>query len=249
MKKWRHTLLISTLVLGAMPYSAINPSIQANAVEVETQEVPSIQAEETTESKAEVAPVVPNETEHMAIDSTELEQVTKATETLSEAQEVESKQVEEARVLEVPEQETKKVMPRRTDEFTVNVDGTVLSGQKTYYHTNTSNISFKRTISDEFAYAYAYSITYNDSPQLAVTDGNTVNLSAYTKEGIYKVSMRGITSDGDTDTGFFYNNVQRTASSVDIDGIINTPGTIVENPSSITVGKDANDQYGTPHYT
>ena len=248
MKKWKHTLLISTLVLGAMPYSAINPSIQANAVEVETQEVPSIQAEETTESKAEVAPVVPTEIENgQSLENAELEPVKETDVFLDEnANQTQTTDLQQSDLVNQDEHKMN-ITPRKTLDFTLIVDGVLVGEKDSHYHTNVSNLSFTR--SDEYNVSYEFAISYGNTQLLNMPNNNIVDLTPYKDEGIYIVDLTGFNERGRVDTGEFYNNVQRTASSVDIDGVINTPGTIVENPSSITVGKDANDQYGTPHYT
>lgn len=241
MKKWTHTLLISTMVLGALPYSAINPSIQANAEDAaeqattEKEEGVTEPSETVIELETESETILPNEADDLEVNK----EVSNESDLRNETQESDLQEVEN-----VQQQEPLKIAPRRTDDFKVSVDGVELSVEKNYFYTNISSLAFERLLPDEFSYDYQYSLAYNEALIHGFISGRSVNLAGYTEEGIYKVSMRGLTSGGDIDTGFFYNNVQRAASSVNIDGVINTPGTVVENPSSITVGRDANDTYG-----
>ncbi|MGX7264065.1 MucBP domain-containing protein [Enterococcus crotali] len=242
MKKWTHTLLVSTMVLGALPYSAINSSMQANADEVsaeqataEEKEVATEPSEVLTDSVIESENILLNESDELEVNK----EVSDESDLQSETQESVLQEVEN-----VQQQEPLKVSPRRTDDFKVSVDGVELPVEKNYFYTNVSNLVFERALADEFSHEYQYSLSYNDVPVHGYISGSSVDFANYTEEGIYKVSMRGLTTGGDIDTGFFYNNIQRATSSVNIDGVINTPGTVVDNPSSITVGRDANDTYG-----
>lgn len=241
MKKWTHTLLVSTIVLGALPYSAINSSIQANAEDIaeqataEKEEAVTEPSESVTENIIEPETIVPIETYDLEV----TKEISDESVLKSDIQESDLQEVEN-----VQQQEPLKISPRKTEDFKVNVDGVELPIEKNYFYTNISSLVFERALADEFSHDYQYSLTYNDVPIHGYISGRSVNFADYTEEGIYKVSMRGLTSGEDIDTGFFYNNIQRTASSVNIDGVINSLGTVVENPSSITVGRDAKDTYG-----
>lgn len=234
MKKWTHTLLVSTIVLGALPYSAINSAIQANAEDI-AEQTTAEKEEAVTESVIEPETIVPIENDKLEV----TKEISDESVLQSDIQESDLQEVEN-----VQQQEPLKISPRKTEDFRVNVDGVVLPIVKDYFYTNISSLVFERALADEFSHDYQYSLTYNDVPIHGYVSGRSVNFADYTEEGIYKVSMRGLTSGEDIDTGFFYNNIQRTASSVNIDGVINSLETVVENPSSITVGRDAKDTYG-----
>ncbi|OJG93264.1 hypothetical protein RV15_GL001296 [Enterococcus silesiacus] len=229
------------MVLGALPYSAINSSIQANAEDTaeqataEKEEAATEPSGAVTESTIESEAISLDETDKLAVNTEESEE----SDVQSETQESDLQEVKN-----VQQQERLKVSPRRTDDFKVSVDGVELPVQKNYFYTNISSLVFERALADEFSHEYQYSLAYNDVPIHGYISGRSVNLADYTEEGIYKVSMRGLTTGEDIDTGFFYNNIQRTASFVNIDGVINSPGNVVDNPSSITVGRDAKDTYG-----
>ena len=257
MKKWTHTLLVSTMVLGALPYSAINSSIQANAEDTagqataEKEEVATEPSEDTAKSTNDSVTglTLPNtaDSEQPVIESETADSVPVTEPILNDAsKQVQQTEIQETSILETDTEEMK-ITPRRTSDFILTINGSVVDKQDNYHYTNVSNLSFIR--SDTYNVSYEYDISYGNTLLLHAPNNNIVDFTPYFdkenySEGIYIIDMTGFNERGRVDTGEFYNNIQRTASSVNIDGVINTPGTVVDNPSSITVGRDANDTYG-----
>ncbi|MBO0440123.1 MucBP domain-containing protein [Candidatus Enterococcus ikei] len=250
MKKWTHTLLISTIVLGTIPYGAINASIPAEAVEVGNQttteeKTMSLEQEKANESLIDSEKLSSNQNK-TDIEATAPESVKKENTSVTVPSDQIQKAADEEKTVTLAEQEMN-ITPRRTSDFIMTIDGLQVEQQQNYYCTNVTSLSFVRF--DEYNVSYEYDISYGDSLIVNVPNNNVVDLSTYTEEGIYIIDMTGFNQRGRIDTGEFYNNVQRTASSVNVGGIINTPGTVVENPSSIAVGRDEKDTYGEYHFT
>ncbi|MBO0422391.1 MucBP domain-containing protein [Enterococcus plantarum] len=257
MKKWTHTLLVSTIVLGALPYSAINSAIQANAEDI-AEQATAEKEEAVTEPSEDTTKSTNDSVTDLTLQNTaESEQPVKESgpsdsvpvtepilkDALKQAQQTE---IQETSILE-PDTEEMNITPRRTSDFIMTIDGSVVDKQLNYYYTNVSNLSFIR--SDAYNVSYEYDISYGNTLLLHAPNNNIVDFTPYLdkenySEGIYIIDMTGFNVRGRIDTGEFYNNIQRTASSVNIDGVINSLETVVENPSSITVGRDAKDTYG-----
>lgn len=249
MKKWTHTLLVSTLVLGTVPYSAINSSVQAIAAE--TEEQVTTEKSRTLTSEVEDEERTTSQIEQKVADSKQAiaesaAEGATASETVGNSQKVLN---QENATEKITEEKTEQVMPRHIKDFTVTVDGIILPKQLTDYHyTNAAHIKFERLDpNDPYGADYQYQFLTGGGIQ----SGNNVNMSSFLDgpEGIYEFRMYALDDRGGPDTGYFANNIQRTTSSVNIDGEINNPGIIVEDPSSIVVGRDKADTYGEYSYS
>ncbi|MDA9470008.1 MucBP domain-containing protein [Enterococcus sp. 5H] len=243
MKKWKHTLLVSTLVLGSVPYNAVISPNHASAAEVEDQTAEksvATQPDSTVESNAE-----------------EVQSETRLSEKIPNASEVSQVENENANPVlsesvkesgENSNSEILQITPRRTADFILTVDGVEEALlQENYMRTNVKTFTFAR--SDKYNERYDYMISLNEVPITSEIPGNVVDLSGYTDEGIYLIDLAGYTAQNRADSGEFFNNVQRTASSVNIDGVVNNPNEVVKDPTSIVVDRDINDNYGDYTYS
>lgn len=239
MKKLKQTLLVSTLVLGSVPYNAVFSSDQASAVELEEQTVEKVDTRQPN-SALESNPLV----EESVQTESKLPEIAGGVETENISQISEERTKES---IDNSTNEVQQITPRKTRDFLLTVDGFEEAPlQEKYKRTNVKTFTFTR--SDEFNQKYVYIISREvDGEDVRLTDeinGNVVDLSSYTEEGIYLVDLTGYTAKDRQDSGEFYNNVQRTASSVNIDGVVNNPNEIVKDPTSIVVGRDEMDIYG-----
>ena len=249
MKKWTHTLLVSTLVLGTVPYGTMNSSVQAIAEEIEKQEMTEASGETAREFEGESLKTSVKQT---TSDSKQvMSEVTTSTEIMEEG--AKSNEVvghsQIALAQENKSEGMNQVMPRNIGDFIITVDGVVLPVQEIdYQYTNAVHINFVRKDPDNpFAKSYQYEFLSGGGIQ----SGNNVDMTAYLTgpEGIYEFRLQGLDARGGSDTGYFANNIQRTASSINIDGVINQSETVVEDPSSIIVGRDVADTYGDYSYS
>ncbi|MBM7688047.1 hypothetical protein BCR24_00575 [Enterococcus ureilyticus] len=249
MKKWTHTLLVSTLVLGTVPYGTMNSSVQAIAEEIEKQEMTEASGETAKEFEGES---LTSSVKQTTSDSKQvMSEVTTSTEIMEEG--AKSNEVvghsQIALAQENKSEGMNQVMPRNIGDFIITVDGVVLPVQEIdYQYTNAVHINFVRKDPDNpFAKSYQYEFLSGGGIQ----SGNNVDMTAYLTgpEGIYEFRLQGLDARGGSDTGYFANNIQRTASSINIDGVINQSETVVEDPSSIIVGRDVADTYGDYSYS
>ncbi|MGX7243726.1 MucBP domain-containing protein [Enterococcus quebecensis] len=241
MKKWTHTLLVSTMVLGTVPYSAINSSISAEAVGIEKSATAEKQEKITVHSE------VAESNREMGVEQVAENQSDSEQALLEPAAPEEEILDQSPEVLESPSEKTEnsnRITPRNIGDFTITVNGVILPTQEeNYQYTNAATIEFIRTNPKDF---YSKGYQYEILSAGGVQSGNQVDMTSYLNgpEGIYMVRLQGLDGFGGFDTGYFFNNIQRTVSSVDIDGVVNEPESVVENPSSIKVGRDKNDTYG-----
>lgn len=252
MKKWKRSLLISTLVLGSVPYNAVISPNHASAAEVEDQAVENsvvTQPDSALKSNNNTKEIQTETSVSEIASGSEASQVVRAN-TAQDNVELTNDSSDNTK----KEPNALSITPRRTKDFLVTVNGVVQQVKPEYNYTNVSTLKFEREDpDDEFVKSYQHAIEFNNEFLLANTVGNTIDFNSYidyqasdyfAKEGIYMVAMLGFSNSGFPDTGFFYNNFQRTTSSVEIKGDVVDENGVVKDPVSIEVGRDKNDTYG-----
>lgn len=276
MKKWKHTLLVSTLVLGSLPYNALVSPTKANATEVD---------EQITAQNQEVGELEQEQTEQLteAGDTEKREKVitqqltdSLEEELMNETEDTDEDKQNEAQVESIDQQVAEKadqselsiaeqrMTPRNTGDFLVTLDGNLKPANSEYKFTNIKTLKFiRKEIGNEFSDEFQYEVKLKNGQIIvprtigdSLDFNNIVNFNSnieddeyFSQEGEYVVAMIGVNAQGYTDTGFFYNNIQRTASSVNIDGVINDPDNVVKDPESIHVGKDERDKHGESSFS
>lgn len=270
MKKISSRFLICSLLLGSIPYGVISGTQESRAEEVASEAVgeqnnlaSTVVEGDLLENVSEI--VFPLEAiEEQLVEEQIVEDPTVAENNFVEVLEVTGTEVPAVDPVYAEEQQQESetpgtiigISPARSSDFTLTVDGAVLSigvGGQQYYYIGASNFSFTRD--DLFSSSFTYRIEKDGVVLVtptAVNNNATIDLAGlgFVSEGVYRIVMVGYDSVGtDTDTGYLNNLVQRTKAMVNVGGVINDPATVVENPATIVVGKDATDTYGDYSYT